>query len=162
MDSATQFSSDCILFHTPLYPITPFPITVVWTQMLTPAPYPYDSIHINGRDVLIRHIISTTTIPQSAFETNTFSFIRDWFTGVETFGQLTSGSTGNPKEITISRDQMIASARMTAEAVGLQGGWNALLCLSPSYIAGKMMLVRSFVTGMKVIAVEPSANPFRK
>lgn len=128
--------------------------------MLSLAPYPYDSILINGRDVLIRHIISTTAIPQSAFETNTFNFIRDWFSGVETFGQLTSGSTGNPKEIRISRDQMMVSARMTEEALGLYGGWYALLCLSPSFIAGKMMLVRSFITGMKVVAVEPSANPF--
>lgn len=124
------------------------------------TPYPFDSIRINGRDVLIQDIVKTAANPQTEFEASTFSFIRDWFTGTETFRQLTSGSTGDPKEITLSRDQMIASARTTEQALDLQTGWCALLCLNPSYIAGKMMLVRSFVTGMKVIAVEPSANPF--
>jgi o-succinylbenzoate---CoA ligase len=128
--------------------------------MLSLAPYLFDSIRINGREVLIQDIVKTASAPQSEFEASTFSFIRDWLTGKETFRQLTSGSTGDPKEITLSRDQMIASARMTEQALDLQAGWCALLCLNPSYIAGKMMLVRSFVTGMKVMAVEPSANPF--
>jgi O-succinylbenzoic acid--CoA ligase len=124
--------------------------------------YPFDSIFINGRDVLIRHIIGNEATPQSEFEHGTFSFIRDWHKGVDSFSQLTSGSTGEAKKITLSRGQMIRSAELTQKALHLQEGWHCLLCLQPSFIAGKMMMVRSFVTGMKIIATEPLANPFLK
>lgn len=122
--------------------------------------YPYDTIQINGRTILIQDIRSGATLPQSGFEASTYAFIRDWYSGAELFTQPTSGSTGNPREITITRAGMIASAGMTQRAVGLQAGWQALVCLNTAYIAGKMMLARSFVTGMKIIAVEPSGNPF--
>ncbi len=55
---------------------------------------------------------------------------------------------------------MEASARLTEKALGLQAGYNALLCLDTHYIAGQMMLVRSLVTGMNIVAVEPAANPW--
>lgn len=123
-------------------------------------PYPFDSILINGRTVGIQSILSTAAIPQSDFEANTFSFISSWFSGSEHFVQYTSGSTGTPKAITITRTQMVASAKMTEKALALEAGGHALVCLSPAYIAGKMMLVRSFISGMKIIAVTPSSNPF--
>jgi len=121
--------------------------------------YPFDSILLNGRDVRIQSILSAEAIPRSDFEATTFSFISNWFSRVEYFVQHTSGSTGTPKTIAITRAQMIASAKMTEGALDLKEGYHALLCLNPAYIAGKMMLVRSFVTGMKIIAVTPSANP---
>ena len=71
-----------------------------------------------------------------------------------------AGRQEQPKSIVITRQQMIASAQLTAEALQLKAGENSLLCLDPAYIAGKMMLVRSFVAGMKIVAVNPSANPF--
>ena len=54
---------------------------------------------------------------------------------------------------------MIASAKLTQRALNLKTGESALLCLDPKYIAGKMIIVRAFVTGMKLLAVEPSLNP---
>ena len=54
---------------------------------------------------------------------------------------------------------MRASAMLTEEALQLVEGFTALVCLDTQYVAGKMMLVRSFVTGMKIIGVNPSANP---
>jgi len=56
-------------------------------------------------------------------------------------------------------DQMITSARMTENALGLKQNYTTLVCLDTNYIAGQMMLVRSFVTGMNIVAVEPTANP---
>lgn len=123
--------------------------------------YPYDSIQINGRNVQVRDITSGNSYASSEFEKSTFEFITGWLNGTRNFTQQTSGSTGFPKKITITRAQMIASATMTADALELKNGYCALLCLSPQYIAGKMMLVRSFVTGMKIIAVEPSGNPLK-
>jgi o-succinylbenzoate---CoA ligase len=122
--------------------------------------YSFDSITINGRETKLELILEDVATPLSSFEASTFSFIQKWFGSANTFEQTTSGSTGAPKSIVITRQQMIASAQLTAEALQLQMGETSFLCLDPAYIAGKMMLVRSFVTGMKIVAVNPSANPF--
>jgi O-succinylbenzoic acid--CoA ligase len=124
--------------------------------------YPYATIRINGREVSLQDILKDNETPRDDFEKSTFSFIRQWHGPQRDFELRTSGSTGPPKKITITRDQMIASARATAKAIDLRQGYTALTCLDTSYIAGQMMLVRSFTTGMKVIAVTPSANPFRR
>ncbi len=87
------------------------------------------------------------------------AFIQEWLAGTNVFTVTTSGSTGIPKSIQVTRQQMEASARATAEALQLQPGMTALLCLDPELIAGKMMMVRSLVTGMNLIVTEPVANP---
>jgi o-succinylbenzoate---CoA ligase len=74
----------------------------------------------------------------------------------------TSGSTGAPKPIRLKREQMVASARLTQSALGLQAGMTSLVCLDPDHIAGRMMLVRSLVVGMNMIVIDPVANPFTK
>jgi o-succinylbenzoate---CoA ligase len=123
--------------------------------------YSFNSITINGREIKLDHILSNSVTPLSEFEVSTFLFIQKWFSSDDTFIQKTSGSTGTPKTILIKRQQMIASAQLTAEALQLKAGDNSLLCLDPEYIAGKMMMVRSFITGMKIVAVNPATNPFR-
>jgi O-succinylbenzoic acid--CoA ligase len=124
--------------------------------------YPHPCIWINGRNVLIKDICSANAIWRTNFEETTFGFIREWFSDQQKFVLNTSGSTGTPKTITISREQMIASASLTASALNLSESMNALVCLDTKYIAGKMMLVRCFHTGMKILAVEPSSNPLCK
>lgn len=86
-------------------------------------------------------------------------FCKEWLNGRQTFIVTTSGSTGTPKTIELRREQMIASAKKTIKALGLQQGMTALVCLDVDFIAGKMMLVRSLVAGMNMIVVEPKANP---
>lgn len=124
--------------------------------------YSFNSISINGRHIGLDQILNNLTAPESEFESSTFSFIRKWFGPSDTFLQNTSGSTGAPKTIAITRQQMIASAKLTQHALELQAGDTALVCLDPEFIAGKMMLVRSFVADMKIMAVNPSSNPFRE
>src|SRR5688572_25574626 len=126
------------------------------------SPYPYDDIVINGRVVTITSIVSGEAAADSDFEQKTFGFISEWIQEKESFIQKTSGSTGEPKQIIITRNQMTASAKMSIDALGLKSGCNALLCISPDHIGGKMMLVRSFIAGMKIIASTPSSNPFNK
>jgi O-succinylbenzoic acid--CoA ligase len=125
-------------------------------------PYPYDDMLMNGRVVAINDIVNRTVAANSDFEQKTFDFISDWVQEKESFVQNTSGSTGDPKQIIITRKQMTASAKMSIEALTLRRGYNALLCISPDYIGGKMMLVRSLVAGMKIIACTPSSNPLAK
>ena len=86
-------------------------------------------------------------------------FARTWLGGEEAFEVHTSGSTGAPKSIRLTRSQMEASARATAAALGLEAGMTALVCLPVQYIAGRMMLVRGFVLGLNLVVVEPSSDP---
>jgi O-succinylbenzoic acid--CoA ligase len=88
-----------------------------------------------------------------------FTFCRDWMTGQETFTQQTSGSTGAPKLQVLSRTQMQASAAATGDFFETTTRSHLLCCLNPSYIAGKMMLVRAMVWDCPITLVEPSANP---
>lgn len=124
--------------------------------------YPHASIWINGRTVLLDLIAQEQATSQSAFEESTFTFIREWLSGEEMFTTQTSGSTGEPKLITFTREQMTASARLTAQALSLKPSYQALVCIDTRYIGGKMMLARSFVTGMKILAVDPCACPLQK
>lgn len=121
--------------------------------------YPFPTIWINGRDISIEAIRNETASPASDFEQATFNFIRDWLSGQTIFEIQTSGSTGTPKKILLTRDQMLASARMTEQALALKPGDTALVCLHTQYIAGRMMLVRCFTTGMRIVVTEPAANP---
>ena len=93
-------------------------------------------------------------------ERATLDFSRAWLTGQERFTVRTSGSTGPPKPITLTREQMEASARLTGQALGLTPGDRALVCLPVRYIAGRMMLVRGFVLGLELTVVEPASQPF--
>ncbi len=88
-------------------------------------------------------------------------FIDSWIKGVDEFELQTSGSTGEPKSITISRQQMIASALMTGSFFKLKAGDTALLCLNPGFIGGKMMLVRAMEIGLKLHITPPSSNPIK-
>lgn len=125
------------------------------------SPYTFDTLTINGRTVRIVDILNKTATPLTSFEASLFYFTVKWFNGDEEFDQNTSGSTGTPKQIRLRRSQMIASAELTQKALQLKAEETALLCLDPEYIAGKMMLVRSYITNMKIEAVNPSSNPFQ-
>ncbi len=98
----------------------------------------------------------------SEFEKSAFQFCKEWLSGKESFILHTSGSTGVPKKITVSRQQLKASANLTTAALGLQKNNTSLVCLDTRYIAGIMMIVRSLEVGMNMIIVEPSPNPLEK
>lgn len=88
-----------------------------------------------------------------------FSFCKDWLNGDQRFTQTTSGSTGTPKQISISRQQMEASAKGTGNFFKTDSNSRLLCCLNPAYIAGKMMLARAMVWDCEIHLVEPSSNP---
>lgn len=87
------------------------------------------------------------------------SFMKSWGNDEKVFAIHTSGSTGNPKNIEIAKEKMQISARKTLEYFKLKEGSSALLCLSLETIAGKMMLVRSLIGGLKLHVVTVSTNP---
>jgi len=95
------------------------------------------------------------------YKQKTLSFCHQWYSGQTTFQIQTSGSTGKPKPINITRNQMIASAKMTQQAIDLKKGYAALVCLNTEFIAGKMMLVRALEIGMSMYIIYPVANPIK-
>ena len=99
-------------------------------------------------------------IPTSEYEQKVINFCENWLGGQQNFILKTSGSTGEPKPIKLTRNQMIASAKLTGKTFGLEIGDTALVCLNVEYIAGIMMLVRGMELSLKLIIVEPSGNPF--
>jgi len=86
-------------------------------------------------------------------------FLAEWRNGNDRISVHTSGSTGVPKAMMVEKRRMEASARITCDFLGLKKDDTALLCLPMDYIAGKMMVVRSIVRGLKLQAVEPSGHP---
>ncbi len=86
-------------------------------------------------------------------------FLEEWHSADNCVTVHTSGSTGKPKSMRVEKRRMEASARKTCDFLGLSSDDSALLCMPLQYIAGKMMVVRSVVAGMKLINVKPSSHP---
>jgi O-succinylbenzoic acid--CoA ligase len=76
--------------------------------------------------------------------------------------QFTSGTTGDPKEVRLTRGAMLLSARRTLALMELKPGDRALLCLPVTYIAGKMMVVRALAGGLNLLLAEPSGRPLQE
>ncbi|MBK8499095.1 MAG: AMP-binding protein [Flavobacteriales bacterium] len=70
----------------------------------------------------------------------------------------TSGTTGPPKNVSIGRNDLVNSARLTGGTFGLKPGDRTLHCLPCAFIAGKMMLVRAFVLGLDLHVIDPRGS----
>ncbi len=103
---------------------------------------------------------SVNTDSANEYYRKVLNFRELWNSGQPSFQIQTSGSTGTPKLIELTRNQLIASAKLTQTAFDLQAGDIAFCCLNIEYIAGMMMLVRAFEIGMDLMVVEPKSNPF--
>jgi o-succinylbenzoate---CoA ligase len=88
-------------------------------------------------------------------------FLEEWFNNNSFVEVKTSGSTGIPKRILLQKNQMLYSARATGAYFNLPEKTSALLCMSPSYIAGKMMLVRALTLGWNIDVIEPTSHPLK-
>ncbi|GGK56380.1 MULTISPECIES: AMP-binding protein [Flavobacteriaceae] len=89
------------------------------------------------------------------------SFLKDWFHKRSIIEVKTSGSTGTPKVIQLQKKHMINSAKATGDFFKLSENTTALLCMSPNYIAGKMILVRALTLGWQLDVVEPTSKPLK-
>ncbi|RKS02507.1 MULTISPECIES: AMP-binding protein [unclassified Flavobacterium] len=95
------------------------------------------------------------------FEKPVGDFLLDWFDGRDYIEMQTSGTTGTPKIISVSKQAMVHSALATGDFFDLQPGNSALHCLPVKYVAGKMMLVRAMILGLDLEFVAPSSHPLR-
>jgi O-succinylbenzoic acid--CoA ligase len=97
------------------------------------------------------------TLPEGVQQAITFC--TEWLEGKESFLQPTSGTTGAPQELLLSRQQLEDSAKSTGAFFDVDANFSLLCCLNPAFIGGKMMLVRALVWDCEVTLVEPSADP---
>ncbi|HMM10737.1 MAG TPA: AMP-binding protein [Bacteroidales bacterium] len=89
------------------------------------------------------------------------NFLADWCNDAAYISLQTSGSTGTPKQLRARKLQMLHSAGLTNQYFGLTGEATALLCMSPAYIGGRMMVVRALLGGFNLVVVEPGDNPLK-
>ena len=86
--------------------------------------------------------------------------IRQWHSNQHFFSHHTSGSTGSPKKIKISRDKISISARATMRYIDpKQALRSSLLCLNPLHIGGAMVIYRALLFNHDLTIVEPSSSP---
>ena len=68
----------------------------------------------------------------------------------------TSGSTGEPKGVLLTADNLRSSAHATADRLGGHGQW--LLAIPPTHVGGLQVLVRSLLAATTPVALPP--GPF--
>lgn len=86
-------------------------------------------------------------------------FIELWRSGQGDIEAHTSGSTGTPKRILLPRRLVRESAWRSIRHFGLDSKSVVHLMLSPSYIAGKMAIVRALEAGCRLTWEPPSSRP---
>lgn len=88
-----------------------------------------------------------------------FNFLTEWTNTSPELQVQTSGSTGAPQHISVKKEHMVQSARLTCSYLGLQPGNTALLCMPLQYIGAKMMVVRALVNQLNLLITNPSGHP---
>src|SRR5512133_456834 len=115
--------------------------------------------YFNYKDLLAYssdRIISSETDP---WEKEIFRFIINWLSDSDHIVQYSSGTTGKPKQLKLSKKSMMQSAINTGSFFNLKKEDTVLLCMPTDYIAGKMMIVRSLVSGLNMLITEPKSVP---
>lgn len=121
-------------------------------------------LNINGVDYVNDQLINLCANKVSdsntePWEKEIFKFIFDWISDSDYIIVPTSGSTGEPKKISLKKEAMVASATSTLNALDISPGNYIWLCLPAKYIAGMMVIVRAFVGKLNLIYSEPSNKP---
>lgn len=84
----------------------------------------------------------------------------EWFSPSTTVTLQTSGSTGKPKPVSVEKAAMKASAERTCRFFNLREGDATLLCMPLKYVAGRMVCVRAWTHGLRLVCVPPTLHPF--
>ncbi|SDS62792.1 O-succinylbenzoic acid--CoA ligase [Nocardioides scoriae] len=92
--------------------------------------------------------------PVSGTTEELLDLLRDWEAAPDPQPLViaTSGSTGAPKRVVLSREAVRASARATHARLGGPGRW--VLGLPPTYVAGVQVLYRSLLAGTEPVVHE--------
>lgn len=86
-------------------------------------------------------------------------FIKEWRSDATWIVAHTSGSTGTPKEIRLEKGFVRQSACRTNSFFNISSESRLHSCVSPDFIGGKMMAVRSEIAGCRLTWETPSNTP---
>jgi O-succinylbenzoic acid--CoA ligase len=92
-------------------------------------------------------------------KTEVETFLTEWNNPYESVIVCTSGSTGAPSQLSLKKRNMVISAKRTLEFLSIPNGTVGYLCLSPSTIGGKMMIVRAIVGEMTLVVGSVTSRP---
>lgn len=127
-----------------------------------------EGLLLSTEEMLLEHkmleyksLTAKENLQEIKFRLELFRFLADWFDDSEEMTVQTSGSTGEPKLITVRKSQMMNSACATCYQLRLAPGDRSLLCMSLQFIAGKMMVVRALVAGLDLYLVPPTGYPLK-
>ncbi len=98
--------------------------------------------------------------PANEYFRRVIDFIKYWESKPEFLEIKTSGSTGEPKIIQLSRNQILASVKQTQKAFNITSEDQLICNLNLDYIAGKLMIIRALELKCDLIIIEPCADPF--
>ncbi len=121
-----------------------------------------DWIDFNSTNFQPEIVIKTWRKDTNPLKSGVASFLSEWFDDSEYIQVQSSGTTGTVHSFKVLKEHMIESALMTSSFFDFQKGDKALLCLSTNFIAGKMMLVRSIVSELKLAIGTLDANPLKE
>lgn len=126
----------------------------------------FDKIHLkfklNGNQYNAEELkeVAYSLVKEGApYEKVMGDFLMDWLDVKDYINVKTSGSTGQPKLMKLSKQAMVNSSISTGNYFKMVPGQRALLCLPTHYIAGKMMLVRAMILGLELDFVDPTTTP---
>ena len=123
----------------------------------------FQSLIIDGisysRDELLNVVVPMLNQSGESWKQHIGEFITQWLDETDAIVVKTSGSTGEPKEISVTKEAMVLSAQKTIRFFCLAPRSRALLCLPACYIAGRMMLVRAFVGQWDLHFFQPNNLP---
>ncbi|MCB0764985.1 MAG: AMP-binding protein, partial [Flavobacteriales bacterium] len=111
-------------------------------------------------EVALAHFEERSKDPRSAAWANSLNMLVRELIG-DPIGPITahtSGTTGTPKPVVITREDLVASAELTGRTFDLHRGDRSLLCLPCAYIGGKMMVVRAMVLGLDLHVIDPRGS----
>ena len=80
------------------------------------------------------------------------------FKSNESFEIKTSGTTSASKTILAKKEHLLASATKTNNFFKLQTGNSSLLCMNPSFIGGKMMIIRAIERQLKLVCIQAKSS----
>ncbi len=89
-------------------------------------------------------------------------FVESWLNNSDHLKLQTSGSTGIPQIISVSKNAVAASAAATIEYFDLRQNETILLCLPTNFVAGQMILARAIEGKLNVVPMSTSSNPAKE
>jgi len=93
-------------------------------------------------------------------ESQVINIVKKWYSDEDYMEFVTSGSTGVSKVIRLSKNKMRYSAEVTMNHIDPKHKLShAVLCISPYFIGGAMLVIRSLVREIDLIVQKPNAIP---